>query len=276
MSGVEANTAIHNEVETPAAAHNSTLTEQAEPQVSTSDEESKVETKPDAVALTPAGDPGSKKCTMCQKPRNVLIRCQIDDTGKWNFLCPGKCWRLASDGGHVDGGRNNTYKSRDGSWRSVTGGQIEGRPQYHYRYGGTWKNKHQMVSGKIKGKAKKENQDPSTRAVPEGDDVPEEMKAKAKHTARFIGRPDMRTGKGTRNNNKEMDDRILREVDVKDLDEEQDITSQIGDSEDEDEQRLGHEGHEEEYEYHEEDGNKSDKRTIEQDGVSIDFENRPS
>ena len=29
----------------------------------------------------------------------------------------------------------------------------------HYKYGGTWKNKHEYVSGKIKGKAKIENKE---------------------------------------------------------------------------------------------------------------------
>jgi len=266
MSGTEANTATHEVMDTSstAAAPDSTPTGGAEAPSSTSADNIEAQTTIDAAtstSTTAAGDPGSKKCTMCQKPRNVLIRCQIDDTGKWHFLCPGKCWRSVSDDGTVDGGKNAHNLSRK-----------VGHTGY-YKYGGTWKNKHQMVSGKIKGKAKRENQVPTTRAQPDGD-VPEELKKKEKHTARAIWRPDMRTGKGTRNNNKETGDWILRQVDVRDLDEEQDITSQLGNSED-DEEQSGYEEHEGEYEYHEESGNKSDKRTIEQDGVSIDFENRP-
>ena len=39
-----------------------------------------------------------KPCTLCETPRSVLVRCQIDDTGKWHFLCPGKCWHSVSGG----------------------------------------------------------------------------------------------------------------------------------------------------------------------------------
>ncbi|KUJ18767.1 uncharacterized protein LY89DRAFT_557121, partial [Mollisia scopiformis] len=75
-----------------------------------------------------------KPCTLCQQPRNVLIRCQIDATRQWHFVCPGKCWR------------------------SVSGGTPDGDADHRdYRYGGTWKNKHEYVSAKIKGKAKDEN-----------------------------------------------------------------------------------------------------------------------
>jgi hypothetical protein len=76
-----------------------------------------------------SGSIGSKQCSMCGTPRNVLIRCQIDDTSKWHFICPGSCWK--STGG-ADG-------------------------QSFYRYGGTWKNRHELVSAKIKGQAKEDN-----------------------------------------------------------------------------------------------------------------------
>lgn len=75
--------------------------------------------------------PFSKPCDLCQRRRDVLIRCQIDDTGKWHFVCTGKCWTQVS-GGIAEGNRDHPF----------------------YKYGGTWKNKHEYVSGKIKGKAK--------------------------------------------------------------------------------------------------------------------------
>ena len=75
---------------------------------------------------------GSKPCTICSTPRDVLVRCQIDDTGKWHFVCPGKCWK------------------------DVSGGSIDGDAQHpYYRYGGMWKNKHEAVSAKKKKKGKK-------------------------------------------------------------------------------------------------------------------------
>lgn len=39
-----------------------------------------------------------KECTLCHTPRGVLVRCQIDESGKWNFVCPGKCWTSVSGG----------------------------------------------------------------------------------------------------------------------------------------------------------------------------------
>ncbi|KAL8695189.1 MAG: hypothetical protein Q9224_003436 [Gallowayella concinna] len=72
-----------------------------------------------------------KSCDLCKKPRDVLIRCRIDDTLQWHFICTGQCWKEVS-GGVVDGS--------------------EDRP--HYVYGGMWKNKHAGVSAK---KPKKKN-----------------------------------------------------------------------------------------------------------------------
>lgn len=68
-----------------------------------------------------------KACTICSSPRDVLVRCQIDETGKWHFVCPGKCWKEVS-GGVVDGDGAEEHR--------------------YYRYGGMWKNKHEAVSGK--------------------------------------------------------------------------------------------------------------------------------
>lgn len=76
-----------------------------------------------------------KPCSICEKPRDVLVRCRIDDTMQWNFVCPGSCWREVS-GGIVDG--------------------AEDKP--NYVYGGMWKNKHAGISAaKPKKKPKKKD-----------------------------------------------------------------------------------------------------------------------
>ncbi|KAK0247986.1 hypothetical protein LTS09_016872 [Friedmanniomyces endolithicus] len=77
----------------------------------------------------------SKPCTLCHTPRDVLIRCQIDSTGVWHFVCPGACWKRVS-GGVVDGDGGNEHK-----W---------------YRYGGMWKNKHEAMRKPKARKAKGE------------------------------------------------------------------------------------------------------------------------
>lgn len=77
-----------------------------------------------------------KPCTLCQKPRDVLVRCQIDDTGKWHFVCPGTCWKTVS-GGVVDGDKSEDH--------------------VHYRYGGMWKNKHDAVSAKMPKKVSRQS-----------------------------------------------------------------------------------------------------------------------
>lgn len=69
-----------------------------------------------------------KQCTLCGIPRNVLVRCQIDQSAKWHFVCPGACWRAVS-GGEVDGDQALEHR--------------------FYRYGGMWKNKHEAVSAKM-------------------------------------------------------------------------------------------------------------------------------
>jgi len=115
-----------------------------------------------------------KPCTLCQQPRNVLVRCQIDSSGAWNFVCPGKCWRRVS-GGVVDGalkgagvgneGAENSGGDEDEDWNGdgdrdddsddaveKTGdigelGKVMG--SQWYRYGGMWKNKHEGASAKM-------------------------------------------------------------------------------------------------------------------------------
>ena len=94
----------------------------------------------------------SKPCTLCSTPRDVLIRCQIDSTSKWHFVCPGKCWTSVS-GGVIDGDKS-AYPN--------------------YRYGGMWKNKVAAVSakkpkrGKNKGKGRGEIRDWKGRLEEEG------------------------------------------------------------------------------------------------------------
>jgi hypothetical protein len=68
-----------------------------------------------------------KPCTLCETPRDVLVRCQIDESGTWHFVCPGSCWKRVS-GGVIDGDKSQEHS--------------------HYRYGGMWKNKHEAVSAK--------------------------------------------------------------------------------------------------------------------------------
>ena len=65
------------------------------------------------------GDPaaGQKRCTLCSKSVNLLIRCTYDKSGEWGMVC-GKCWNDVS-GGVVDGDASHPY----------------------YRYGGLWKNR---------------------------------------------------------------------------------------------------------------------------------------
>ena len=66
-----------------------------------------------------------KTCDLCRTPNDVLVRCQIDETGSWYFVCTKKCWKDVS-GGIVDGDSDHLF----------------------YRYGGMWKNKHAGVSAK--------------------------------------------------------------------------------------------------------------------------------
>ncbi|MCJ1311655.1 hypothetical protein MMC25_005328 [Agyrium rufum] len=76
--------------------------------------------------------PYSKPCTICHRPRDVLVRCRIDESQQWHFVCPGRCWK------------------------SVSGGEIDGVPETpFYQYGGMWKNKHDAVSARKKKKKTK-------------------------------------------------------------------------------------------------------------------------
>ncbi|KAF7678593.1 hypothetical protein GT037_003974 [Alternaria burnsii] len=63
----------------------------------------------------------TKSCTLCSKPRDVLVRCQIDESQKWHFVCPGTCWKSVSGGVEDAKGMQEEYP--------------------YYRYGGMWKDR---------------------------------------------------------------------------------------------------------------------------------------
>ena len=73
-----------------------------------------------------------KNCDICKSPNDVLVRCQIDKTNVWHFVCTKRCWKQVS-GGVIDGSVDHPY----------------------YKYGGMWKNKHALVSAKKPKRAKK-------------------------------------------------------------------------------------------------------------------------
>jgi hypothetical protein len=64
-------------------------------------------------------DSHNKSCTLCSTLRPVLVRCQIDESGKWHMVCPGACWRSVSGGQEDAKGFESEFP--------------------HYRYGGMWK-----------------------------------------------------------------------------------------------------------------------------------------
>lgn len=46
---------------------------------------------------------GQKPCTLCLRPRDLLIRCTIESGGAWQMLC-GKCWmQVCTRGGRAPG-----------------------------------------------------------------------------------------------------------------------------------------------------------------------------
>lgn len=65
-----------------------------------------------------------KPCDLCHRPKDVLVRCRIDETLEWKLVCTSKCWK------------------------QVSGGEIDGPDYPYYKYGGMWKNKHAGVSAK--------------------------------------------------------------------------------------------------------------------------------
>ncbi|KAK4628741.1 hypothetical protein CLAFUW4_07689 [Fulvia fulva] len=78
----------------------------------------------------------NKPCTLCNTPRPVLIRCQIDETRSWHFLCPGACWRGVSGGEEDARGLENEFP--------------------HYRYGGIAKKPKKVKEKQKERRAKRE------------------------------------------------------------------------------------------------------------------------
>ena len=97
-----------------------------------------------------------KPCTLCERPRDVLVRCQIDETSQWHFVCPGSCWKRVS-GGVVDGDEEHKF----------------------YRYGGMWKNKHEAVSAKKPKKKREEKQVQGETAAASTTSSPEQTQARS-------------------------------------------------------------------------------------------------
>ena len=93
--------------------------------------------KPPKRSLSPSAH--RKPCSICHIHSDVLVRCRIDDTPTWHFVCPKKCWKGVS-GAVIDGDSEHPY----------------------YKYGGMWKNKHAGVSAK-KPKPKKKPQGEAIR-----------------------------------------------------------------------------------------------------------------
>jgi hypothetical protein len=62
-----------------------------------------------------------KPCTLCHTPHSILVRCQIDESAQWHFVCPGACWKSVSGG--VEDAKG-----------------LEGQFPW-YRYGGMWKDR---------------------------------------------------------------------------------------------------------------------------------------
>lgn len=85
-------------------------------------------------------DYGKKPCDLCDTLVDVLIRCQIDESGRWYMVCGGTCWRKVS-GGVVDGDEQHPhyrYESIRVLFRFCMF-----KPVFTTtRYGGLWKNLH--------------------------------------------------------------------------------------------------------------------------------------
>lgn len=65
---------------------------------------------------------GRKSCDICDRAVDLLVRCTVDSTQRWNMVC-GKCWK------------------------DVSGGVADGDLLHpHYKYGGLWKNRCRSVA----------------------------------------------------------------------------------------------------------------------------------
>lgn len=57
-----------------------------------------------------------KKCDLCEGEKDLLIRCQIDESLDWKMVC-GKCWKVVS-GGVVDGDAQHPWYKYGGLWKA--------------------------------------------------------------------------------------------------------------------------------------------------------------
>jgi hypothetical protein len=120
-------------------------------------------------------DPDSyrKNCTLCNKPRDVLVRCQIDPNTPMPAPRPAPPSTSTSTSSSSSNPHNEpneiepsnpnppTQPLKSGSWhfvcpgscwQRVSGGVIDGdlaKGRQGYRYGGMWKNKHAGASAKV-------------------------------------------------------------------------------------------------------------------------------
>ena len=58
---------------------------------------------------SPMDHPNNKPCTLCGRRQPVLVRCQIDETGTWHFVCAGRCWKSVSGGVEDARGREDEF-----------------------------------------------------------------------------------------------------------------------------------------------------------------------
>lgn len=72
-----------------------------------------------------APEAGRKPCDLCQREVDLLVRCTVDESKRYQMVC-GKCWP------------------------KVSGGVPDGLPEYpHYTYGGLWKNRNANLKKKV-------------------------------------------------------------------------------------------------------------------------------
>mmetsp|Transcript_7454 Transcript_7454/g.8997 ORF Transcript_7454/g.8997 Transcript_7454/m.8997 type:complete len:200 (-) Transcript_7454:121-720(-) len=59
-----------------------------------------------------------KRCKLCSKPKDLLIRCRFDSSMQWHFIC-GPCWRTpAVANGITDGDGSNPFYTYGGLWKN--------------------------------------------------------------------------------------------------------------------------------------------------------------
>lgn len=130
----------------------------------------------------PSPESYRKPCSLCHKPRDVLVRCQIDESIAASIpTAPTKPDHSTDASTNASKNKNNENDDDDDGkksneaedqstttaplkpnawhfvcpgacWKRVSGGVIDGdlaAGREGYRYGGMWKNKHAGVSAKV-------------------------------------------------------------------------------------------------------------------------------